>query len=635
MMGNGWYNQSSTGGLDFYSEDLANLAGWLRSGLKQFHDSSMMIGDIWIRQPQKSNGGNGSLLFYGGPVIGGIANAVLSDTGHGTQWKDIRSFALGAINGYPGAASPTNDCNNDDSREKGYQGAFLAMAAEFDPDTTSSYAPGGISWHQYWQNSLAQYAKNEKACANQFGTTENSWSTTFYGWPESQSPANAVTLTNGSTAGTGSGLASNFCFGIGAAANVTVTKNSSAVTGTGFPTSGWNRVAITGPGLTDRTGKSVPTLWVYATPSSSTRFTIAYGAGWPGANTSTASVMFDNSSSAADSVTSFLSAEADPMAQYEWSCIYHSPSSITLNRPWTGTNSKNFAYTANITGYAVQPFMLGIRQYAWLQAQHASAQTQPAVSAEFAAMRSEAGVYEHAVYDPVAGANYYGIQPACHPMTLASMGSGVCYSGTPPTGLPGANYSYTAERVNTIENSMSLADYYLSQNGSESAIQWGDMMYGNCMGNPLYTTGGVHTASDGNTCDSANGNLNASTSWGIGAGKWYGFFFGIGASWRWPAQRLGGVEMARQRSVLLAFDLGSVPSAASVEIVVTAPSGAETTYACSVSPCEVTVDDRQGSHLYRTNYLSQSGQVLTRSMVALIDSAAQSKDPILLARIPH
>ena len=93
--------------------------------------------------------------------------------------------------------------------------------------------------------------------------------------------------------------------------------------------------------------------------------------------------------------------------------------------------------------------------------------------------------------------------------------------------------------------------------------------------------------------------------------------------------------MARQRPVLLAFDLGSVPSAASVEIIVTAPSGAETTYACSVSPCEVTVDDRQGSHLYRTNYLSQSGQVLTQSMVALIDSAAQSKDPILFARLPQ
>ncbi|MGA2271977.1 MAG: hypothetical protein ABSH00_00380 [Bryobacteraceae bacterium] len=615
QVGNWWYNQSSTGGLDFYSEDLANLAGWLRSGLKQFHDSSMMIGDIWIRQPQKSNGGNGSLLFYGGPVIGGVANAMLSDTGHGTEWKDIRSFALGGA----GMASASFDCNGDDSREYGYAGAFLALAAEFDPDTTSAYAPGGVSWHQYWNSKLAQYAANEASCANQFGNTDNSWRTTFYGWPESQSAANAVTLTNGSTAGTGTGLSNKFCFGIAQASNVTVISGSSVVSGIGFPTTGWDRVAITGPGLVDRNGNSVPTIWVYATPDSSTQFTISFGATWPGNSSTTASVMFDNGSVGGDGVTSFMSFEADPMSQYEWSCLYNSSSSITLNRPWTGTNSTNYAYTSNVTGFAVQPFMLGIRQYAWLQGQQASATTQPAVSSEFASLRNDAGIFEHNIYDPVSGANYYALQPACNPITLASMGNAVCYGGYPPTGLPGANYSYTAERVNTIENSMSLTDYYVSEGGSPAAVAWGDLMYGNCMGNPAFTTGGVYAPSDGNTCDSSNGNLNASTGYGIGAGKWYGFFFGIGASWRWPAQRLGGVQAARPRAVFVGFDLGNVPSAASVQIVVTAPSGAQTSYACSVSPCRVTVDDRQGSHLYRMSYLSQSGHVLAQSQTGLLD----------------
>jgi len=619
QVGNWWYNQSSTGGLDFYSEDLANLAGWLRSGLQQFHDSAMMVGDIWSRHPQKSNGGNGSLLFYGGPVIGGFANAILSDTGHGTQWKDLRSYALTATGGYPGVASANNDCNNDDSREKGYQGAWLALAAEFDPDTTSHDAPGGSNWRQYWQNGLVQYAANEGACANQFGNTDNSWRSTFGAWPESQSAANAVTLTNGSTAGTGSGLANKYCYGIGQASNVTVTNGSAVVTGLGFPATGWNRVAITGPGLTDRNGKPVPTLWVYATPNSSTQFTISFGARWPGATSNTASVMFDNANGSvgySDGVTSFLSFEADPMSQYEWSCIFNSPSSITLNRPWTGPTSVNYAYSTNVTGFNVLPYMLGIRQYALWQAQNASNGSQ---AATFRALRSAAGVYEHSVYDPVSGANYYAIQPACEPITLASMGSSVCYSGYPPTGLPGANYSYTAGRVNTIENSMSLTDYYLAQGGSAGAIAWGDLMYGNCMGNPSYTTGGVYTAGDGNTCDSANGNLNGSLNYGIGAGKWYGFFFGIGASWRWPAQRLGGVQAAQIRDVFVGFDLASVKSAASVEIEVIAPSGARSTFACSSSPCQVTVDDRQGSHLYRMNYLSDCGHVVSRSRVALLD----------------
>jgi len=320
-----------------------------------------------------------------------------------------------------------------------------------------------------------------------------------------------------------------------------------------------------------------------------------------------------------DGVTSFMSIEADPMSQQEWSCIYNSPTSITLNRPWTGSDSLNYARTANVTGYATQPFMLGIRQYAWLQAQQASATTQPAVSAQFAAYRTAAGIYEHNMYDPVTGASYYAIQAACNPMTLASMGNSACYGGYPPTGLPAAADTYASERVNTIENSMSLTDYYLSQGGSPAAVAWGDMMYGNCMGNPLYTIGGVYAASDGYTCDSSFGNLSSDTSWGLGAGKWYGFFFGIGASWRWPAQRLGGVQPAQPRAVYVGFDLGSVPSAAGVEIVVTAPSGAQATYACSVSPCAVTADDRQGSHVYRMTYLSQSGQVLAQSQAALLN----------------
>jgi hypothetical protein len=619
QVGNWWYNQSSTGGLDFYSEDLANLAGWLRSGLKQFHDSSMMIGDIWSRHPQKSNGGNGSLLFYGGPVIGGFANALLSDTGHGTQWQDLRSYAITAISGYPGVASAANDCNNDDSREKGYQGAWLALAAEFDPDTSSTDAPDGISWRQYWQNALVQYAANEAACENQFGNTDNSWRSTFGAWPESQSAANAVTLTDGSTAGTGSGLANKFCYGVAQASNVTVTNGSGIVTGSGFPTTGWNRVAITGPGLVGRNGNPVPTLWVYATPISSSQFAISFGGTWPGTSSSAAGVMFDNGSALGgyvDGVTSFLSSEADPMSQYEWSCIYNSPSSITLNRPWTGSTGVNYAYTSNVTGFNILPYMLGIRQYAFWQGQNASSGS---VANAFRKLRIDAGIYEHSVYDPIAGANYYAIQPACDPITPASMGNSICYSGYPPTGLPGANYSFTAERVNTIENSMSLTDYHVSQSGSSAAIAWGDMMYGNCMGNPSFTSAGAYVATDGNTCDSGNGNLNATTNYGIGAGKWYGFFFGIGASWRWPAQRFGGVQAAQLRDVFVGFDLGAVASAASVEIVVTAPSGAQGKYDCSSSPCKVTVDDRQGSHLYRMSYLSNSCKVLSQSEPALLD----------------
>ncbi|MGA2717133.1 MAG: hypothetical protein ABSG41_28960, partial [Bryobacteraceae bacterium] len=43
-------------------------------------------------------------------------------------------------------------------------------------------------------------------------------------------------------------------------------------------------------------------------------------------------------------------------------------------------------------------------------------------------------------------------------------------------------------------------------------------------------------------------------------------------------------------------------------------------FACGpASSCEVTVDDRQGSHWYRIQYLSEDGKVLSQSDPALID----------------
>jgi hypothetical protein len=60
--------------------------------------------------------------------------------------------------------------------------------------------------------------------------------------------------------------------------------------------------------------------------------------------------------------------------------------------------------------------------------------------------------------------------------------------------------------------------------------------------------------------------------------------------------------------------------AAKTQISVTAPSGKVTIFTCgAASPCEVTVDDRQGSHWYRVQYLSADGKVVSQSDPALID----------------
>ena len=46
------------------------------------------------------------------------------------------------------------------------------------------------------------------------------------------------------------------------------------------------------------------------------------------------------------------------------------------------------------------------------------------------------------------------------------------------------------------------------------------------------------------------------------------------------------------------------------------------------------MDDRQGAHLYRTNYLSQSGRVLSQSMVALVDGGPRPNGATQFARLP-
>jgi hypothetical protein len=60
----------------------------------------------------------------------------------------------------------------------------------------------------------------------------------------------------------------------------------------------------------------------------------------------------------------------------------------------------------------------------------------------------------------------------------------------------------------------------------------------------------------------------------------------------------------------VAFNMASVPGAAAVRVKTTAPNGEQIETSCASSPCMVTIDDRQGDHIFRLDYLSASGAVL-------------------------
>jgi hypothetical protein len=100
--------------------------------------------------------------------------------------------------------------------------------------------------------------------------------------------------------------------------------------------------------------------------------------------------------------------------------------------------------------------------------------------------------------------------------------------------------------------------------------------------------------------------------WALAAkkAKDFGFFFGFGMDWAWPAARLGGARPAQHRTFFVGFDLASVSNAVSVRLTLTNPDGSSTQVICSDSPCSIQSDAGQGDPLLRLEYLGESGSVL-------------------------
>ena len=330
--------------------------------------------------------------------------------------------------------------------------------------------------------------------------------------------------------------------------------------------------------------------------------TITLAALWPG-DSGRATFVIENN----DFLSTIATSNNDPQLKKNWACTWNNPSQITLNRPWDGpTETGAHLYSYVLAGFGQQPYMLGIKI---TQMKYASQVNDPALSAGYAALAAQAANWVHNIgYDPATQGLHYGrIMQACEPQTVPPPGS--AFSAR----TPGCNYgldpgAVRAARVLTAEASQALRVYYES-NPTPEAKEWGDRAYGSIWGNPAFTTGGVYSDSNYVRDENSNGSL--------GAYKWTGFFFGMGMSHQWPAVRLGGVAPPRNRKVGLEVKQGI---AAKTQISVTAPSGKVTIFPCeSASPCEVAVDDRQGSHWYRIQHLSADGKVVSQSDPALID----------------
>ncbi len=612
-------------GPNFYGTGFAERAFYYRSGYTPAVTAANLIDDYWIRDPELCGGCGGLPLLQGGGAIGGIVDRALNPSTPLT-WLDVTPFASA------GVGDAGHNCNWDDPRDQGYQQAWLALVALFDPDPARQAA---------WTTALNRWVTRDQTCrrnaADGYGLNGtkpeqvNSWG----GSSLFATTGPALTLTSGSTAATGSGFSPAMCAGQDdGTGTIRVTRGSTAATVvSGTLTPGY-RIFITDTSSPIYVGTSE-----YSVNGASVTLALT----WPG-DTGTFHFMSEGAG-LAGFVTSIGSSNADwpdvsvatgfannQQLQKIWACKYNNPGSLTLNRPWdgaTGSNYHTFSYV--VVGFEVQPFMDGVKTSAmnW-----ASQSSNAAIASAYTVMKGQLGTWM-ATYGvdtntPGTLGTYYnrlsgncetagipnattlfdgihGVNDGCGFMGLAASGAGM---------------GEFTSRVNTAEAYSGLAAYYtarclLGPSQCSAARALVDKYYGAIYGNCALTAGGGSTFyCDSHYVNTASELSNAS----LGAYKWSGFFFGMGMAHQWPALRLGGAQPTRNRSVSIAYTLGA---AASARILLTAPSGATTTVSCgATSPCAVTVDDRQGSYWYTIQYLSGTGQILSQT------------DPDLLAAVP-
>jgi hypothetical protein len=563
-------------GPNFYGSGLAMRAFYIRSGWTFAKQTADIMDEQWVKDPEICSGWCGGLpLTQGGGFVGAIADLVTNPTTNLT-WSDVRRFG---VTGSIGAAG----CNDWDTRDSGILEAFVALLTLFDPDPTQN---------SNWMTALAALYNRDLNCKH----ADNSWGNAFYfntsapivnvtnGSPIATSPNNSFTpaVCNGLSSGTamarkGSPLLTNVT-------GTVVPGDQIVVTGIngGLRFTRWTQFESTGTSLTLSglwTGDSGPVTWL-------TTATVNWGA-----------IGVDSN---------------DPMMHETWSCTYNSPSQITLHRAWDGpTNNSgtDHYYLFNFGGYGQQPFMLG--GYKESAMKWASQVADPTMASNFHALTIlDANWIRQFGWDPEAqGIANARLFQACEPYTTSSSfldnwKASSCLFGANPA-------SQRASRVLTAETSQALRVYMESQNYSPAARTFGDTAYGSIWGYCPYTQPGYYC--DSNYVRDENSNISLS------AYKWPGFFFGIGMSHMWPAVRNGVPESARPRNISVDFNLRQ---AASANIILTAPNGAITTFACSSAPCTISVDDRQGTYWRTIQYLSATGSVVAQS------------DPELLAPVP-
>jgi hypothetical protein len=292
---------------------------------------------------------------------------------------------------------------------------------------------------------------------------------------------------------------------------------------------------------------------------------------------------------------------------------------LTLDRPYEGTTGThgwimgyNSSAPALATGWGGQPFISGILGLGFEFTAKALGDTDPANAALAHDYNLSIARWEvdHGYRQAVKGMQYFAGSVECLPP--------IPESATWCTGNDNASQARTlsAESLRSV-----MLAYAYSKD--PALLAFGDTLY-----NAMYAKTGYCSA--GSPICVPDGqyltDLNSGIGWYVTGDpindkwhKWFGMFFGIGAGSDWPAYRIGEARPRRGRPVRVAFSMASVPGAVAVRVKTIAPNGEEIETSCASSPCTVTIDERQGDHIFQLEYLTAGGAVLASTALPVVE----------------
>lgn len=504
-----WTYQDNTNGfpasVGFYGPALAWRAFYYRSGIQQPLDMANALDSEYVKFPGFAGAGSyGSPLYTGGGIISASSSYHLTGS---PSVDNLRPW----WNNQSGNADVA--CNSSDTRDRAYTGTWSILGALYDPDVSM----GG--WRETFRTIATSINSRDNLCSNTTGGTGvfvNSWANGFY----FNTVGSAITITNGTTAGTGTGIPSTACNGVDII-TVTVTAGLASVSTSGTFTAGVNAIMLGGRYYmftrTNATTGSISALWPGSSGpvSGMTLHLLDLGAGTD----------FNNVLGQSNN---------DTAIQNNYACLWNNSGSITLDRNFIGTTGVNYLYTSNVAGLGQQPFMMGIQAVKMKY----GARLDSALSLNNATLLSATSAWVAA----------YGVDPQTNGMYYFRA-CGSCESGGNSTATfayttPGTRYGLNstpdqaiqASRELNAEAGLALIDWFI-ENPTQANRDLVDYAYGGIWGKTGYDDPSVAAFTDSNTCGNTSGNCNISNAY-LSLAKWPGFFFGMGMGHQWPAVRL-------------------------------------------------------------------------------------------------